>query len=116
MSLRSAHLIAIAAYFGGCVFQVEPARLGSAKLAVIATGLLFLCYEVSREPLWLVQIRGAATVVKILLFACAPLVGDLDVALLSALIVVGTFVSHMPAQYRYYSLLHRRVVHSDGRG
>jgi hypothetical protein len=115
-SLRAAHLVAVAGFFGGCVFGVERPRIDNAAFAVGATGLVFLAYEVRRAPVWLFQLRGVLTCVKIAVFLGLPWFWDQRVVLLTALIVIGTFVSHMPGKVRYYSLFHRRVIQSDGLG
>ena len=109
-TLRSLHLIAIAALYGGHVFDVDSERLLPALLAVIASGAAFMLFEVLRAPIWLVQLRGVGTYVKLVLVGSVAVFWDHRVAILSLVIVLGTVLSHMPSQYRYYSLLHRRVV------
>lgn len=109
-TLRTLHLIAIAALYGGHVYGVASERLVPALVASVATGLAFMALEVLRAPVWLVQVRGAATLLKVALVASIPLVWDARVPILTAVIVIGAVTSHMPGRLRYHSLLHGRVV------
>ena len=115
-SLRTAHLIAFGAYYGAHVFDIAPERLGLALVAVALSGVLFVAFEIFSAPVWLVQVRGVATAVKIVLFVCIPLFWDQRVALLTLIVVIGSVVSHMPASLRYYSLAHGRMVDTDAKG
>jgi hypothetical protein len=88
-----------------------PALVGS-----VATGLAFMGLEVLRTPVWLVQVRGAATLLKVVLVASVPLAWDARVPILTAVIVIGAVTSHMPGRLRYHSLLHGRIVGPRDRG
>lgn len=109
-ALRTAHLLAFGTLYGGHVFGVPPARLGPALLATVASGAALMALDLYRTPVWLVQIRGLATLVKIALVAAVALHWKLRIAFLTAAIVIGGVSSHMPGRYRYYSVVHRRVV------
>jgi len=115
-SLRTAHLIAFGAFYGGTVFGVDTARLTPALVGVVGTGALFMAFEIARSPVWLVQVRGVATYVKIGLVLALPLFESHRVAVLTATVAIGAVVSHMPGRYRYYSLRDRRVVDTHGKG
>ena len=64
----------------------------------------------------MVQIRGVATLVKLLLVAAVAAFWEQRVALLSLALVIGAVVSHMPGRWRYHSLLHGRVVGPEDKG
>jgi hypothetical protein len=115
-TLRTAHVMAIAAYYGGSVHGVSAERLEPALFAVYATGSAFLLFEAWRSPLWVVQIRGFATYAKLGLLVAASALPQARVALLSAVLAIGVVVSHMPARFRYYSLVHRRVIGDEEKG
>ena len=108
--LRTAHLIAASALYGGHVYGVEAERLVPALVSVLATGGAFLGLEVYQAPVWLIQIRGVATLVKLALVAAVSIFWDFRVALLTIAVIVGGVSSHMPGRWRYHSVLHGRVV------
>jgi hypothetical protein len=108
--LRTAHLIAAGALYGGHVYGVEAERLVPALAAVLATGGAFLGLEVYQASIWLVQVRGVATMVKLALVAAVSLFWEIRVPLLTMAVIIGGVSSHMPGRWRYYSVLHGRVV------
>jgi hypothetical protein len=65
---------------------------------------------------WLVQIRGVATLVKLGLVASIAALWDWRIFLLTLVVAIGVVTSHMPGRYRYYSLLHGRDVGNGGKG
>ena len=103
-------MIAAGALYGGHVYGVEAERLVPALLAVLATGGAFLGLEVYQASVWLVQLRGVATLVKLALVASVAPLWELRVPLLTLAVIVGGLGSHMPGRWRYHSLLHGRVV------
>lgn len=109
-TLRTAHLISFAALYGGHVYGIEPDPLRPALLATLLSGGALTALEVYRTPAWLVQVRGVATFAKIVLVAAVAVFWEARLALLTAAIVIGGVVSHMPGRYRYYSIVHGRVV------
>lgn len=115
-TLRTVHVLAVGAYYGGHVFSVPPERLAPAAVAVIATGVLFVIFEVWSAPVWLVQIQGVATYVKVALIGSVSLFWDQRIWILSLVMVIGVVVSHAPGRLRYYSVKDRRVVYTDGNG
>jgi hypothetical protein len=72
--------------------------------------------EVYRAPIWLVQVRGVATFVKLALVAAVAFFWELRLGLLTLALVIGSVVAHMPGRYRYYSLLHGRALGAREKG
>jgi hypothetical protein len=115
-TLRTIHLISVGALYGGHVFGVEKERLLPAFVAVLASGFVFVLFEVLRSPIWLVQLRGVATYLKLALLMSVEVFWEQRVLILTAVLAIGTVVSHMPGRYRYYSLLHGREMRGGDRG
>jgi hypothetical protein len=115
-TLRTAHLAAFAALYGGHWHGVAPERLVPALLATLATGGALAALESYRAPVWPFQLRGVATFVKIALVAAVALAWDARLWLLTATLVIGGVSSHMPGRFRYYSLAHGRVIGGGERG
>jgi hypothetical protein len=115
-SLRTAHVLAFSALYGGHVYDVSAERLVSALIATLATGGAFMALEIYSAPVWLVQVRGVATLVKLALVASVAALWDWSVFLLTVVTAIGVVTSHMPGRYRYFSLLHGRDVGHGGKG
>lgn len=109
-TLRTAHLIAAGALYGGHVYGVESERLVPALLAVLVTGGAFLGLEAYQASVWLIQVRGVATIAKLALVAAVALFWEHRVLLLTLAVIIGGVSSHMPGRWRYHSVVHGRVV------
>lgn len=114
--LRTLHLIAFAALYGGHVYGVAAEPLLPALYATLLTGGAFMALEIYRTPVWLVQVRGALTLVKIVLVASVAVFWDLRVLILTLVMVIGVIAAHMPGRWRYHSLLHGRMIGTIERG
>jgi hypothetical protein len=109
-TLRTAHLMAFGALYGGHVYGASTQRLAPALLATVATGGLLMALEIYRTPVWVVQVRGFATLAKIGLVVGSSNAPGLAIPLLTLTVAIGAVSSHMPGRLRYHSLLHGRVV------
>ena len=115
-AFRTAHLLAFGTLYGGHVYSIPLQRLWPALLATVASGGALMALEIYRTPLWLGQVRGVATLVKIGLVVAVAVYWDLRLWLLTAAVIIGGVVSHMPGRYRYYSLIHGHPVGAQERG
>jgi hypothetical protein len=115
-TLRTAHLISFAALYGGHVYGTAAEALRPALWATVLSGGVLTALEMYRTPAWPLQVRGVATFAKVLLVAAVALYWEARLALLTAAIVIGSVVSHMPGQYRYFSVVHGRPIGADERG
>jgi hypothetical protein len=115
-TLRTLHVLAFGAYYGGHVFAIPAERLVPALVAVVSTGVLFMFFEISQAPAWLHQLRGVCTYIKLGLLASSAIFWDQRVVLLTLIVVLGVVVSHAPSDFRYYSVLRRRVISTHGKG
>ncbi len=109
-TLRTAHLITFGALYGGHIYGIAATRLLPALVATVATGAALTALEVYRLPLWLAQLRGVATLVKVVLVAAVAVCWPWRIWLLTLAIIIGSVSAHMPGRYRYYSVIHRRVI------
>ena len=113
--LRTAHVAAMGVLLGGHAFDVAPERLSASLWLTVGTGLALVGIESGGRRLWLHQGRGITTLAKLALICLVPLAWDHRLAILLAVVVLASTGSHMPARFRYYSVLHGKVVH-DGVG
>jgi hypothetical protein len=111
ITLRTAHIGAMGILLGGHAFDVSPERLKVALWLTIITGFALAAVEISGPKiLWLHQGRGFMTMAKLALICAVPLAWDYRLPILLAVVVIASFGSHMPARFRYYSWLYRKVI------
>ncbi len=115
-TLRTAHLLAFGTLYGGHVYNLPAQRLWPAMLATVASGGTLMALEIYRTPVWLGQVRGMATLVKIGLVAAVAVYWDQRLWLLTAAVIIGGVVSHLPGRYRYYSLIYGHPIGEPERG
>jgi len=110
IALRTAHIGAMGILLGGHAFDVAPERLKLSLWLTIGTGVSLAAVEAGPRLLWFHQGRGLMTLAKLALICVAALAWDHRLPILLTVTVLGSVGSHMPARYRYYSLLQRRVI------
>jgi len=113
IALRTAHIAAGGALFGGHVFDVGPERLVAWLWLTLLTGIALVMIEFRHGGRWPAEARGAMVLVKVLSLCALPWLWNYRVPLLAAVIVLGSVGSHMPKRLRHYSLLERRYVSPD---
>ncbi len=118
IALRTAHIGVTGVLCGGHVFGVPPEQLYVWLFWVILTGGLLAAVEAFPHVYWLVQGRGLCVLAKLCLLCLIPWLWNYRVAVLAAVIVLASVGSHMPARFRYYSVLHGRMLddHKPVRG
>jgi len=110
IGLRTAHIVVFSALVGGHVFEVPAARLVPWLWATIVTGVLLSVVEAFPRVCWCYQGRGVCVWLKLILLGLVPWLWASRVPLLFAAIVIASVGAHMPARFRYYSVIHRRVL------
>ena len=113
IAARTAHIAAMGVLLGGHAFDVPPQRLIMGLWATIGSGLLLGALEAEGGFTWLHQGRGLMTLGKLaLLFAVPLLWGQWGwrLAVLLTAVALGSVGSHMPARFRYYSVLHGELI------
>ena len=110
ITLRTAHLMMSSILLGGHVFALDPARLFVYLLLTIGSGTGLILLELYRSCRWIYLAKGVLVLIKLALLGAAAAWWDLRVALLLLVVVVATAGSHMPARFRYYSVIHGRVL------
>ncbi len=112
ITLRTLHLIGIAG--GSAHFLLATSGDGWQvffQLTLISGILLSLNYIWS-NGIWLLQLRGQAILLKIvLLFAALGIWPEYAAGLFIVILVVSGLISHAPGDIRYYSPYHRKRIH-----
>jgi hypothetical protein len=113
--LRTAHIGVVGVLLGGHVFDVSRERLHVWIAWSIATGSALILAETYPRLRWFYEVRGVMTLVKLLLLCLIPSFWSYRVWLLAAVVVLASVGSHMPARFRYFSLLHGRMMEDSHR-
>ncbi len=109
--MRTAHIAVMSVLVGAHAFDVAAGRLHGMLAAVIATGVVLIVLEAfSVTYRWLYQGRGLMVLAKLALLAAIPFAWDYRLPILMVVIVLASVGSHMPARFRYYSVVDRRVL------
>ena len=111
IALRTLHLAAFGILLGGHAFGVEAEKLLPYLHLTILSGIGLIATEVYAVGLyWFFLGKGLMVLAKLGLLLAVPVFWEQRVALLLVVVVIASVGSHMPARYRHYSLLHRRVL------
>jgi hypothetical protein len=114
IALRTAHLAAMGILLGGHAFGASAADLVPALWWTIGTGVALATLEAGWRFDWFHQGRGLITLAKLLLILSVPWLWDYRLPILLAVVVLASVGSHVPARFRYYSVLYRRVIRCSG--
>ena len=114
IALRTAHIAAMGILLGGHAFNLPRERLLLSLWLTIGTGGGLAAIEAGPRLLWFHQGRGLMTLAKLGLLCAVPLLWDhwhLRLAILLVVVALASIGSHMPARFRYYSVIYREVTH-----
>jgi len=111
IAFRTLHLAAFGLLLGGHAFAVEADNLLPTLYLTILSGIGLIALEMYAVGLyWLFLGKGLMVLAKLGILLAVPFFWEQRLALLLVVMVVASVGSHMPARYRHYSLLHRRVI------
>ncbi len=110
IGFRTFHIAAIGILLGGHVFALPATSLFPWLILSIVSGVGLMGIELYSSCKWLYQGKGVLVLVKLLLIAAVAVFWTQRVWLLLAALIIGLVGSHMPGRFRYYSIIHRRVI------
>ena len=110
IAFRTSHIAATGALLGGHAWNVPAERLLTVLGLAVATGIALGAMEAGPRLVWFHQGRGLMTMGKLLLVAAVPFCWPYRVPILLAVVVLASVGAHMPAKFRYYSIVYRRVI------
>jgi hypothetical protein len=110
IAIRTAHIATMGILLGGHAFDVPKADLESSHWWCIGTGLVLVALEAGPRLLWFHQGRGLMVLAKMSLIGMVPFFWDYRLPILLVVVVLASVGSHMPARFRYYSVLRREVI------
>lgn len=110
VALRTLHLMAFGILLGGHFWGIPAEALYPALWITIASGAALMALELYKSLHWLFLGKGLFVLGKLLLLLLVPFLWEGRVPLLLLVVALSSVGAHMPARYRHYSILHRRVV------
>jgi hypothetical protein len=108
--IRALHILGIAASSGGILYGVDKALWVGWWMLAMSTGMIMMLMEILRSRLWLIQLKGVLTFVKLILLASFWVIPQHKPELFITILVMSVFISHGPAGLRHYSIWHRRRI------
>ena len=113
IGLRTAHVATMGILLGGHVYSSDPrAELLLPLWLCVGSGLALCVLEIGGSPIWFHQGRGLMTMAKLALIALVPFLWGWRVPILLVVVILASVGSHMPARFRYYSILYRKIIKS----
>lgn len=112
--LRTAHIATSGVLLGGHAFALPAKQLLPALYLTLGTGVALAIAESGASLLWVHQGRGLLTLAKLALLVAVPWCWSWRLVLLLGVVVLASVGSHMPARFRYYSVVYRRVIPCRG--
>lgn len=103
--VRTAHVGAAAMLFGLAMPPRSIEELAPWRYLAIATGDVLIVLELLQDRRWPHRGKGLLIMLHVGLFLLLPLQPRWDVALLWAILIVGSVCSHMPRSFRHWSIL-----------
>jgi hypothetical protein len=95
---------------GGHAWEVDPARLLPVLWVTVLSGAGLMGIELYKSVHWLFLGKGLMVLAKLALLSSVPLFWEARLPLLLLVVAVASVGAHMPARYRHYSVLQRRVL------
>ena len=114
--VRTAHVAVMGVLLGGHAFDVPWPKLLVALWLCVGTGVVLGALEAGPRLIWFHQGRGLMTIGKLVLIGSVPLCWEHRFPILLVVVVIASVGSHMPARFRYYSVLYREVIRGSGPG
>ena len=102
--LRTLHLMGISGVGAGFLFSIPQHQWLPYMYLTVGSGSAMVVLEVWSNGIWLLQLRGIATLLKLLLLGITLITG-LQPYILFGVILLSGLMSHAPGKLRYFSFI-----------
>jgi len=106
--LRTLHLLGMAGIGGGYFYTSTSDVWQGFLYLTLASGLLMMMLSIWSNGIWLLQLRGHAILLKLLLLILMSVWPGYQTGCLVLVIVISGLIAHAPGDVRYYSIFYRR--------
>ncbi|WP_456373696.1 hypothetical protein [Thiolapillus sp.] len=110
ISLRTLHLIGLSGTGYGFFSHGDEMNWKIFLLLTISSGISMMLISIWSNGIWLLQLRGQAILLKLVLLALALWLPAWRTALFLGVLVISGLISHAPGNVRYYSFLFGRRI------
>ena len=110
IALRTAHLLSFSVLFGGHWFGLPRVELMPWLYWAIFSGAGLIALELWAGFDWALQLAGCLVLLKLVILALVPVFWEWRVALLAAVMVIGSVGSHMPASLRHFPIFAQKLT------
>ena len=109
-AIRALHILGIAGSAGGILYGVDKSLWIHWWIMAMVTGVLMTLVEIRQSRLWLIQLKGVLTYVKLALIGSFYWLPAHKPALFITVLLMSVIIAHGPAGLRHYSVWHRRRI------
>ena len=112
ISLRTVHLLGIAGLGGGFLYPTPEQFWKPYLIVTLISGLAFMLQEIWSNGVWLIQVRGIAVFLKLIILSFLLFSNGFEVVIIFSVIIISGVISHAPGELRYFSVFHGRRIES----
>ena len=109
-AIRAMHILGIAGSAAGFLYGVEKSLWLHWWIMAMVTGVIMTGLEIRQSRLWLIQLKGVLTFVKLGLLSSFFIIPQHKPELFIVILVMSVVIAHGPAGLRHYSIWHRRRI------
>ena len=109
-AIRALHILGIAGSAGGILYGVDKSLWLHWWIMAMVTGVIMTILEIRQSRLWLIQLKGVLTYVKLALIGSFYFLPTHKPALFITVLLMSVIIAHGPAGLRHYSVWHRRRI------
>jgi hypothetical protein len=106
--LRTSHLLGMAGIGGGYFYASAGEAWQVFLYLTLASGLVMLLLSIWSNGIWLLQLRGHAILLKLVVLLLMLLWPAYQTVGLVLVIIISGLIAHAPGNVRYYSIFYRR--------
>lgn len=110
ITLRTLHLIGIAGIGGAYLYPAEKAAWIPYLWLTLFSGFLLMAISLYSNGIWLLQLRGLAILLKLLLLCSLLFYPKASLPVILMVIALSGVIAHAPGNLRYYSPWHRKRI------
>ncbi|WP_306598149.1 hypothetical protein [Geothrix sp. 21YS21S-2] len=110
VGLRTAHIMAMGLVLGGVALGAGHGRLKASIAATVVSGVLLFALDLAKGTTVIYQGSGVAVLLKLALLGLGNLVPQQRLGWYLAATAVASIGSHMPGNWRHFSLIHGKVI------